>query len=175
MKQFLLWLSNSIDSVNERVGRSLYWLCLLMILVSVYNSVMRYIGKFFSVSLTTNGMMEIQWYLFSTMFLLGVGYCMKNDIHVRVDVFYENFSEKRKSQIEILGHIFLLIPFCVLSIYSSIPAILNSWKVLEMSPDPGGLARYPIKTLLPVAFLLLLLQSVSSIIKNYYKLYLNRQ
>jgi TRAP-type mannitol/chloroaromatic compound transport system permease small subunit len=175
MQRFLFRLSNLIDSINERVGSNLYWLCLLLVIVSVYNSVMRYVGKFFSVSLTTNGMIEIQWYLFSILFLLGAAYCMKNNVHIRVDVFYEKFSEKKKSLVEIFGHIFLLIPFCILSICSSIPAIQNSWRVLEKSPDPGGLIRYPIKTLLPIAFFLLLLQSVSSIIKNYYSLTRPRQ
>ncbi|WP_036478746.1 TRAP transporter small permease subunit [Myxosarcina sp. GI1] len=163
----LLQLSRIIDAVNEWIGRIAYWLVLLMVLFGVWNVIGRYLGRFLGTNLTSNALIETQWYLFSIIFLLGAAYALKYNEHVRVDIFYKGWSRRRQALANFLGSILLLIPFSCLIIYYSWGSIINSWNIQEMSPDPGGLPRYPIKSAIIVGFLLLILQGISEAIKNW--------
>ncbi|MFQ5599310.1 MAG: TRAP transporter small permease subunit [Candidatus Krumholzibacteriia bacterium] len=161
-----LRISRAIDRLNECVGRGTAWLVLAMALVGAYNAVVRYLGRYIGVSLSSNAYIELQWYLFSLLFLFGAAYTLKHNAHVRVDVVYGRFTARVKAWINLFGTILFMIPFSGLTIWLSWPSVRNSWAVLEVSPDPGGLPRYPIKTAILVAFALLLLQGVSEIVKN---------
>ncbi|MDY7008061.1 MAG: TRAP transporter small permease subunit [Cyanobacteriota bacterium] len=163
----LLRLSRMIDRLNELIGRLTYWLVLLMILVGVWNVIGRYLGRSVGQNLTSNAFIEVQWYIFDLVFLLGGAYCVKHNQHVRVDIFYNRWSPKRKALANLIGTILFLIPFSLIVIFVSWGAVLNSWAILETSPDPGGLPRYPIKTMIIVSFVLLFLQGISEAIKNF--------
>ena len=163
----LLRLSSLIDTFNQWVGRLTYWLVLLMVLIGVWNVVGRYLGRFLGQNLTSNGLIETQWYLFDLIFLLGAAYALKHDEHVRVDIFYKGWSSKQKALANLIGTVFFLIPFCIMIIYFSWDTVVNSWRILEVSPDPDGLPRYPIKTVIIVSFVLLILQGISEAIKSW--------
>lgn len=184
--QSWLRLADGIDRFNEWVGRALYWLTLVMVLVGSYNAIVRYLAQFargdselagtlgkmliaigeVAVTLNSNGFIELQWYLFSLLFLLGAAYTLKHNAHVRVDVVYGRLSAKGKAWINLLGTVLFLIPFCVLMLWTAWPAVQESWALREMSADPGGLPRYPIKTVIPVAFALLMVQGVALLIRQ---------
>jgi len=164
--QRLLRLSAAIDRASERFGRWLYWLTLLMVIVGSFNAIVRYLDRYTGLGLSSNMYLELQWYLFSLVFLLGAAYTLKHDAHVRVDVLLTRLSERGKAVVNLAGVILFLVPFCVLMIRVSWPAVVNSWSALEMSPDPGGLPRFPIKTMIPVAFLMVLIQGISIAIKQ---------
>ena len=164
--RFWLRLSSWIDRFNERVGIGVYWLSLIMVLIGAYNAIARYLDRFTGWGLSSNLYIELQWYLFSLLFLLGAAYTLKYDSHVRVDVFYGKLSRRSKAWVNLLGTCLFLFPFCVLMLIMSVPSVLNSWAVFEMSPDPGGLPRYPIKTMIPVAFVFVILQGISLLVKQ---------
>ncbi len=161
------WLrvSREIDRVTGWIGRATAWLALLMVLVGAYNAVGRYLGRFIGVNLSSNLYLELQWYIFSLLFLLAAAWGLREDTHVRVDVLYARLSARARGWINVGGILLLLIPFCVFTLWSSLPAVRNSWAVRETSPDPGGLARYPLKAVILVCFALLLVQAVSELIK----------
>ncbi len=163
----LLQISRIIDTINEWIGRLTYWLVLFMVLVGVWNVVGRYLGRWLGQNLTSNALIEIQWYLFDLVFLLGAAYALKHNEHVRVDLFYKGWNRKRKALANLIGTLLFLIPFSVMVIYYSWGTILNSWKIWEISPDPGGLPRYPIKSMIIVGFVLLIFQGISEAIKNW--------
>ncbi len=163
----LLQISRIIDTINEWIGRLTYWLVLFMVLVGVWNVVGRYLGRWLGQNLTSNALIEIQWYLFDLVFLLGAAYALKHNEHVRVDLFYKGWNRKRKALANLIGTLLFLIPFSVMVIYYSWGTILNSWKIGEISPDPGGLPRYPIKSMIIVGFVLLIFQGISEAIKNW--------
>lgn len=165
--QQLLRISRVIDSFNERIGRLTYWILPLMILIGFWNVVGRYLGRFIGENLSSNGFIETQWYLFDIVFLLGAAYTLKHNGHVRVDVFYKSLKPKAQAIANLIGTLLFLIPFCIMVIYFSWGAIVNSWTIQEMSPDPGGLPRYPIKSMIIVSFGLLILQGISEAIKNW--------
>ena len=131
-----------------------------MTLLGSFNAVFRYMGKFLGQNLTSNAFLEGQWYLFSAIFLLGAGHVLQKERHVRVDVLYERLSKRSQIYIDIVGTSFFLIPFCVFGIWSSRDFVVESWLLREMSPDAGGLPRYPIKVLVPVSFLILGIHSI---------------
>jgi TRAP-type mannitol/chloroaromatic compound transport system permease small subunit len=162
----LLKLSKFIDTCNERIGRWTSWLVLVMVILGVWNVAGRYIGRFTGSNLTSNAYIEAQWYIFDLVFLLGAAYTLKHNEHVRVDVFYSNLSGKKKAIADLFGTVFFLIPFSIMVIIFSWDSIIASWQTWETSPDPGGLARYPIKTMIIVAFVLLIFQGISEAIKN---------
>lgn len=164
--RFLLKISKWIDAFSEILGWITLALTLIMVAVGAYNAVTRYLGQFIGVNLSSNLYIEVQWYLFSLIFLLGAAYVLKHDDHVRVDVVYNRLSPKGKAWVDLLGGLLLLLPMCVLVIYFSYPAVLNSWQVLEMSSDPSGLPRYPLKTMILAAFIFLGLQGISQIVKQ---------
>jgi TRAP-type mannitol/chloroaromatic compound transport system permease small subunit len=161
----LLKLADWIDTFNRRVGQLMYLLLLVMILVGIYNASVRYLGGFFGANLSSNAYLELQWYMFGAVFMLGAAYTLQRNGHVRVDVLQSRLSEKGKAWIDLIGILVFMIPFCVIVFWLSLPWVINSWHLLETSSDPGGLPRYPIKTVVPVAFLFLLLQGVSQLIK----------
>ena len=161
-----LAIANAIDRFSVRVGRIACWLTLAMVLVASYNTIARYLGQDLQRNLTSNALLEAQWYLFSIVFLLGAAYTLKQDAHVRVDVVYDRLGRKGRAWINLVGSIFFLVPFCLFVLWSSWNPVINSWRVMEVSPDPGGLPRYPIKTLLPIAFALILLQGIASLVRQ---------
>ena len=163
-----LWLrtSRALDRLNEKIGHGVGWLTLAMILIGAYNAVVRYVGRSFGWSLSSNVYIELQWYLFSLVFLLGAAYTLRRGAHVRVDVIYGRLSPRGQAWIDLVGTILFLIPFCLFGLWVSWPSVRNSWATWEVSSDPGGLPRYPIKTVILVAFALLVLQGISEIIKK---------
>jgi TRAP-type mannitol/chloroaromatic compound transport system permease small subunit len=170
----LLKLSSIIDTITERVGKFTEWLVLLVIAVGFYNVLGRYLGRYLGLKLSSNGFIEFQWYLFSLIFFLGFPYILKHGVNVRVDFLYTKWSETRKALVDFWGTLLFLIPFCLVGIYVTLSPVLKSWGLKpngswgrwELSPDPGGLPRAPIKTMIIVAFSLLLLQAISQAIKN---------
>jgi TRAP-type mannitol/chloroaromatic compound transport system permease small subunit len=161
-----LKIAHVIDSANEWCGKLTYWLVLVMIGIGVWNVIGRYLGKFIGHNLTSNSLIELQWYLFDLLFFLGAAYALKHDSHVRVDLFYKDLTAKKKAMVNIIGILGFLMPFCAVVIYFSGQYVLNSWQIQELSPDDGGLPRYPIKTMIIISPLLLIIQGISELIKN---------
>ena len=157
----LLGVSRAIDWLNDRFGQVATWLVLLATLISAANATSRYL---FSAS--SNAWLEIQWYLFAGMVLLGAPYVLKINEHVRVDLVYSSMSERVRIWIDLLGTIFFLLPICIILIYFTWPWFVDSWRINEGSMNAGGLIRWPVKLILPVGFALMALQGVSEIIKR---------
>ena len=168
--QRALRLADRIDRFSRWTGRIVYWLTLAMVLVGAYNAVVRYLDRWTGLGLSSNTYIELQWYLFSLVFLLGAAYTLEQNAHVRVDVLYSRLSRRGRAWINVLGTVLFLIPFCLVMLWTSWPMLLDTWGVttgrLEVSPDPGGLPRYPIKTMIPLAFVLLLVQGTSLLIRQ---------
>ncbi|HSM17655.1 MAG TPA: TRAP transporter small permease subunit [Gemmatimonadales bacterium] len=166
------WLAvaRTIDRLTDKIGTMVSWLVVLMVLIGAYNAVARYLGRFLGANLSSNLYLELQWYLFSVLFLLGAAYALKQDAHVRVDVLLSRLSAKWRAWINILGTVLFLIPFTAFAIWLTWPAVRNSWAVHEASPDPGGLPRYPLKAVILLGLALLLLQGVAELIKEIAKL-----
>ena len=165
-KHIVLKISNRLECISELTGRCVSWLVLVLVLLVSYDVAMRYL--FNSGSITIQ---ELEWHIFSVIFLVGSAYTFKQDDHVRLDLLYQSrfSSEIKRAWINILGGIFLLIPFCILIIICSWPFISQSFIHNEGSPDPGGLPfRWILKSAIPLGFALLLLQGVADILKNLY-------
>lgn len=155
-----------IDKIVKQVGTLVSWLSLLLVIVIVIDVALRYLFN-----VTSAASFELEWHLFAVIFLLGAGYTLQQDKHVRVDVFYHRFSEKTKAWINLIGTLLLLLPFCVVAFWESLSFVEYSFAVRETSPDPGGLpARYLIKAAIPVGFLLLGLQGINLILQSLTKL-----
>jgi len=153
-----------IDNINGSVGNGVKWLTLLLVLITVYDVVMRYIFHAGSVYIQ-----ELEWHFFAANFMLAAGWTLLNKGHVRVDIFYARISDKKKAWIDFLGSIIFLLPYCMLVIWAAWPFIADSWSIGEGSSDPGGLpARYLLKTVIPVAFLLLGIQAISEVVKSFF-------
>lgn len=159
--RFLLVLAHLIDGLNERVGRFTHWLVLACVLISAGNAVARY-----GFSLSSNAFLEIQWYLYSIVFLGAAGYTLKHNAHVRIDLVSGRLSPRAQAWIDVFGALFLLLPVCAVIFWYGGTAFLESYRIGELSPDAGGLARWPIKLALPLAFLLLMLQGVAETVKR---------
>lgn len=157
----LLALSRLIDALNERVGRVVAWLVLVTVLVSAGNATLRY-----TYSLSSNAWLEIQWYLFSAIFLLGAGYTLKRNEHVRIDIVSGRLSKRGQAWIEIIGGLLFLLPMAAIILYLSWPVFVQSYVGNEISSDAGGLIRWPVKFMIPFGFALLLLQGLAEIIKR---------
>jgi TRAP-type mannitol/chloroaromatic compound transport system permease small subunit len=153
--------SRAIDAFHHRLGSWVTWLTLVMVLVGAFNALARYLGRTVGVNLSSNAWIELQWYLFSLVFLLGAAPALAKGAHVRVDVLYARVPPRARAWIDLLGSLLFLLPFTLFGLWSSWPAIRNSWAVREVSSDPGGLPRYPLKTMILVAFALLFLQGLS--------------
>ncbi|HXL49867.1 MAG TPA: TRAP transporter small permease subunit [Xanthobacteraceae bacterium] len=157
----LLKLSRAIDYINDRFGEVANWLVLFACLISAGNAASRYL---FSAS--SNAWLEVQWYMFAGMVLLGGPYTLKLNEHVRVDLLYSALSERARIWIDIIGALLFLLPICVILIYFTWPWFLDSWRIGETSSNAGGLIRWPVKLILPVGFALMALQGVSELIKR---------
>jgi TRAP-type mannitol/chloroaromatic compound transport system permease small subunit len=164
--RFLRTLASRVDGLNDAVGVLVRWLVLLMVLLAAASSVARYFSRDLGLTLNLTPATEAQWYLFSAVFLLGAAYALRHGVHVRVDVLYERLSPHTRAWIDLAGTLLFLVPFTLLMLWVSLPAVRSSWQIREMSPDPGGLPRYPIKALILVSFVLLLLQGLSEIVKQ---------
>ncbi|MGD8258493.1 MAG: TRAP transporter small permease subunit [Desulfobacterales bacterium] len=150
-------LSRWIDGLNEWVGRGVSWVTLSLVLVVFIDVVMRYL---FNTSFVFT--QELEWHLFGFIFLIGAGYTLLHDGHVRVDIIYQRLGFKGRAWINLLGVLFFLIPGCIMVITTSWKFTLNSFSILEGSPDPGGIPfRFIIKGCIPVGFTFLLLQGLS--------------
>mgnify|MGYP000055993736 CR=1 FL=1 len=151
-----------IDALNRKVGRAVSWMTLLLVLITIYDIFMRYVCKSGSIWIQ-----EAEWHLFAANFMLAGGWTLLRDGHVRVDVLYAKFSPRAKAAVDALGTLLLLFPFCAMVIWASVPYVMDSWALLEGSPDPGGLpGRFLLKTVIPVTFLLIGLQGISLLVKN---------
>ncbi|MBA3598368.1 MAG: TRAP transporter small permease subunit [Methylibium sp.] len=159
--QALLRLSRGIDALNELVGKLVLWLVLAAVLISAGNAVIR---KAFNVS--SNAYLEIQWYLFAGVFMLGAGYTLLRNAHVRIDFVSQRLSRRSNAIIDILGLVLVLMPLAVLMIDLSWPLFMRAWISGEVSGNAGGLIRWPVLLLIPAGFALLLLQAVSELIKR---------
>lgn len=157
----LLRLSRLIDALNQGIGRSVYWLVLLAVLISAGNAVSRYL-----LNISSNAWLEIQWYLFSAVFLLCAGYTLLKNEHIRIDIVVGRFSPRVLAWIDIFGTIFFLLPMALMIMWLSWPIFINSFVSQEYSGDAGGLIRWPAKLLIPVGFFLLAVQGVSELIKR---------
>lgn len=157
----LLALSRLIDALNEFIGKWVGWLILAAILVSAVNAVIR---KTFNMS--SNAWLELQWYLFGAAFLLAAAYTLKQNEHIRIDIVYGAFSRRVQHWIDLLGHLFFLMPFVLLMVYYFVPYVSLSFRTGEMSTNAGGLILWPAKLMLLVGFSLLAIQGVSEIIKK---------
>ncbi len=166
LARFVTWT----DRLNTRLGVAVSWLTLAMVAVGAYNAVVRYLGRFTGWNLSSNAYLELQWYMFSLVFLLGAAYALLTGAHVRVDVIFSRLPERWRRRIDLWGSLLFLVPFAVFGLVMSWPAVRNSWAVLEVSSDPGGLPRYPIKTVLLVAFTLLALQGLAEAARNWLRL-----
>jgi TRAP-type mannitol/chloroaromatic compound transport system permease small subunit len=159
--QALMQLSKAIDWLNERVGRTVLWLVLLAVLISAGNATIR---KLFDMS--SNAWLEIQWYLFSAIFLLCSGYTLLRNEHVRIDVFHGHTSLRTQAKIDIFGLLVFLLPAMGLIGWLSWPFFLQAFESGEMSQNAGGLIRWPVYVLMPIGFALLCLQGLSELIKR---------
>ena len=157
----LLGLSRGIDWISTQLGVIANWLVLLACLVSAGNATLRYL---FHVG--SSGWLEIQWYMFGGMVLLGAPYTLLLNEHVRVDLLYSLASPRVRLWIDVFGILFFLLPICVILVYFTWPWFLGSWSINEISPNAGGLIRWPVKLLLPVGFFWMAVQGISELIKR---------
>ncbi|HXV08946.1 MAG TPA: TRAP transporter small permease subunit [Burkholderiales bacterium] len=157
----LLTISRAIDALNERIGRVILWLVLVMVLVSSGNAVSRYL-----LNISSNAWLELQWYLFAVVFLLCAGYALLHNEHIRIDVVSSHLSRRTQMWIDVFGTIFFLFPVAGTIMWLSWPIFVNAWVSGEMSSNAGGLIRWPARLMIPVGFFLLTLQGVSELIKR---------
>lgn len=157
----MLRVSALIDTINGRIGRLVSWLILVAVLVSTVNAVVR---KLFDVS--SNAWLELQWQLFGTVFMLGAAWTFLANEHIRIDILNSRFSKRTRDIVDVLGHIIFLFPLCIIMIYVGIPFFIRSFEMNEQSLNAGGLAQWPAKLLVPLGFVLLLLQGISELIKR---------
>ena len=157
----LLRFSSLIDSLNEWIGKSVAWLGLLAVIVCTGNALARY-----ALNIGSNAWLELQWYFNAAVFLLIAGYALKMNEHVRIDVLNSRLSPRGQAWVDIFGSLFMLLPAVVIIAWYSWPSLFNSFHIGEHSSDPGGLIRWPVRLLIPVAFTLLGLQGISEMIKR---------
>lgn len=157
----LLKFSRAIDWLNAQVGRYAIWLIMGSTVISALNAVIRY-----TFNTSSNGMLEIQWYLFAWSFLVAAGFTLLNREHVRIDVINSRLSKKAQMWIDIIGFAFFLTPVCLLVLDYCIPMLIQKYQSGEMSGNPGGLIRWPVWLAIPVGFTLLMLQGWSELIKR---------
>ena len=162
----LLRMSRAIDRASHKVGSLAALLVIFMVVLGALNALLRHFDRAAGVTMSSNAYIEAQWYAFALVFLLGAATTLRRDEHVRVDVFYGRTTPRVRAWIDILGTLFLMLPFCIFALWIALPTVLQSWEVNEVSPDPGGLPRFPLKTGVPVVFGMLILQGFSLLIKR---------
>lgn len=165
--------TKTVDKISEFFGTISMYIVIVTFIVGFLNVVLRYTGELVGRRLTSNVFIELQWYLYSLIFFLGFAYILKNGINVRVDFWFADQPKKLQAKIDLVGHLIALIPFCLLALWATWNPVLRSWGLRpdgswgtwEMSPDPNGLPRAPIKSMIVIAFVLLLLQAIAEVIK----------
>ena len=157
----LLRVSTAIDATNEWIGKIAAWFGLLAVIICTVNAIFRY-----AFNMSSNAWLEIQWYFNAAMFLLVAAWALKRNDHVRIDVVGGKLPHRAQAWIDILGGLFALLPVALIIAWYSWPSLVNSYRIGEYSSDPGGLIRWPIRLLIPVAFASLALQGISEIIKR---------
>lgn len=157
----LLAFSRGVDWITERIGKSIGWLLLAAVLISAGNALIR---KMFDLS--SNAFLEAQWYLFAAVFMLGAGYVLLHDQHVRIDVVSSRMTRRKQIWVDVVGILFFLLPLCGFIVWTSLPSLQLAISTNEVSANPGGLLRWPVYALVPVGFALLGLQSVSELVKR---------
>jgi len=151
-----------LEKIIKKIGDTCSWLSFILVILISLDVFLRYVFNFSSASLY-----ELEWHMFAVIFMVGSSLTLQKDEHVRVDVFYNKFSDKGKNLINLIGNIIFLLPFSLIIFYTSIPFVEDSFRILESSPDPGGLQfRFLIKSIIPISFLLLAVQGVLNIFKN---------
>ena len=158
----LLAFSRVIDAMNERLSYVANWFVLLSCLISAGNAFSRY-----AFGASSNAWLEIQWYMFAGIVMLGTSYTLKKNEHVRVDIVFSNLSTRKQIGVDIFGAILFLLPATLIMAYLSWPIFHNSWMENEVSANAGGLTRWPVKILIPLGFALLSLQGLSELIKRW--------
>ncbi len=159
--KFWIAIAKAIDAANETIGRAVLWLVGAATLISALNALARYgLGR------SSNAWLEIQWYLFAAIILLAAGYTLKHNGHVRIDIIYGRFSARTRAWIDLFGTLFFLLPLCGLMVWLAWHGFTDSFQSGEMSPDAGGLIRWPVRLLIPLGFALLAFQGVAEIIKR---------
>jgi TRAP-type mannitol/chloroaromatic compound transport system permease small subunit len=161
MMRPLLAVSHAIDQLNEKIGYVCNLLVLLACLVSAGNAMIRYAFGY-----SSNGWLELQWYMFAILVMFGASYTFKRNEHVRVEIFYLMLTERGQLWLDMIGTLFFMIPSCLLLAYLSWPFFMQAYSVGEMSGNAGGLVRWPIKFVIPAGFVMLALQGVSEVIKR---------
>ncbi len=151
-----------LEKIIKKIGDTCSWLSFILVILISLDVFLRYVFNFSSASLY-----ELEWHMFAVIFMVGSSLTLQKDEHVRVDVFYNKFSDKGKNIINLIGNIIFLLPFSLIIFYTSIPFVEDSFRILESSPDPGGLQfRFLIKSIIPISFLLLAVQGVLNVFKN---------
>lgn len=158
---FALRLARGIDALNERIARLAAWLVVAAVVISAGNAISR---KAFSLS--SNAWLELQWYLFGAVFLLGASWTLKRNEHVRIDVLSSRFSQRARDRLDLAGHALFLIPFALVHVITAVPFFLLSWRTGEVSPNAGGLPLWPAKLLVLVGFAMLTAQALSELVKK---------
>jgi TRAP-type mannitol/chloroaromatic compound transport system permease small subunit len=167
---------STIDNFTEKLGWLSQILTMIVVVIGFMNVVLRYVGFIIGIRLTSNLIIELQWYLYSLVFVFSFAYILKHNINVRVDFLYGQWPKRRQVWVDFIGNFFFLIPFLILGSYIAWPAILQSWGLrpgghwgpMEWSPDPSGLPRAPIKTMIIFGFMTLLLQAISDQVKYWW-------
>lgn len=158
---FLISLSKLIDALNEKIGHAVSWALLAAVLICSGNALVRY-----AVNMSSNAWLEIQWYLFSAIFLLATSYTLRRNEHVRIDVITGRFSKRTQVWIDLFGFLLFLLPMTLIILYYATPYALESFQNQELSSNAGGLIVWPAKALIPLGFSLLSLQGISEFIKR---------
>ncbi|MDE2732630.1 MAG: TRAP transporter small permease subunit [Bacteroidota bacterium] len=179
-------IADRIEAAMDRIGALTRYCILLMVVIGCYNAIVRYVSRWSHIDpasaegwesvllwigetarrMSSNMFIELQWYLFSVVLLLGAAYALRRHAHVRVDIVYSRQTLEGRAWINILGTVLFLVPFSGLMIWASWPDVLDSWARLEGSPDPGGLPRYPLLTVVPIAFALLIVQGLAYVLRE---------
>lgn len=159
--QALIAVSRGIDRVTEFIGKSVMWLIFVAILVSAGNAIMRK-----AINWSSNSLLEAQWYLFGAAFLMASAYTLKQNEHIRIDIVYGMFRSRTRQWIDLLGHIFFLMPFVLMMTWLLVPYVYQAWKIGQISTNAGGLIIWPARAFLLAGFLLLVFQGISEIIKK---------
>ncbi len=157
----LVRFAYSIDQLSKAVARVAIWLTLICALISAVNALMRY-----AFDISSNAWLELQWYMFGGMVLLGAAHLLTINGHIRVDLFYSRLNDRQRAWLDLAGLVFFLQPFCIYMVLVCWPWFVESWTIHEVSNNAGGLVRWPVKLLFPIGFGLLVLQGISEIIKR---------
>jgi TRAP-type mannitol/chloroaromatic compound transport system permease small subunit len=159
--QRLLGFARTVDSINERIGKLVAWLVLAAVIVSAGNAIIRK-----TLNTSSNAWLELQWYLFGAVFMLGAAWTLRCNEHIRIDILSSRFAKRSRDKLDVFGHIVFLLPFVLLHIYTSFPFFISSFRSQEVSTNAGGLILWPAKACVLLGFILLFLQAISELIKR---------